>query len=239
MIKYINKLREKAGRHKVLIQNFSYLSALQVFNMLLPLITYPYLIRVLGKETYGFVVFAQAIVGYLLILVGFGFNISATKEVSIHRDNKEKLSEIVSSVLIIKSAFLILSFIILAVLLWFVPQAKGYKPFFYSSIVVAFPRPFFRNGIFRGLNGGNILLNYIGKPINFPRVICFYSFAGRYLRACPFISGIGAVCRAGFLIHCSGCHKIKLSQANCFSFKILFARFRSDCCFTMFLSNLF
>ena len=67
--------------------------------MLLPLITYPYLIRVLGKEIYGLIVFAQAVVGYLVILVGFGFNISATKEISIHRDNKEKLNEIVSSVI--------------------------------------------------------------------------------------------------------------------------------------------
>ena len=81
-----------------LIRNFSYLSLLQVFNLILPLIVYPYLIRVLGKETYGLVVFAQSLVFYLVILVGFGFNISATKEVSIHRNDSKKLGEIVSSV---------------------------------------------------------------------------------------------------------------------------------------------
>lgn len=72
-----------------LIRNFSYLSLLQVFNLILPLIVYPYLIRVLGKETYGLVVFAQSLVFYLVILVGFGFNISATKEVSIHRNDSK------------------------------------------------------------------------------------------------------------------------------------------------------
>jgi len=78
--------------------------------MLIPLLTYPYLIRVLGKETYGLVVFVQAIVAYMVILVGFGFNISATREISIHRENKEKLNEIVSSVLIVKSLFFFLPF---------------------------------------------------------------------------------------------------------------------------------
>ena len=91
MKKYISNLQGKAGRNKTLIQNFSYLSALRIFNMILPLITYPYLIRVLGKEIYGLVVFAQAIVNYLVMLVSFGFNISATKEVSVYRNDEKKL----------------------------------------------------------------------------------------------------------------------------------------------------
>ena len=78
-----NSLITKIRSNKVLVQNFSYLSALQIFNLLIPLITYPYLIRVVGKETYGLVVFAQAIIGYLVILTDFGFNISATREVSV------------------------------------------------------------------------------------------------------------------------------------------------------------
>jgi PST family polysaccharide transporter len=85
---------------------------------------------VLGRETFGLVIFAQAIVGYLVILVSFGFNISATKEVSIYRDNKEKLSEIVSSVLIIKVLLFFVSIIILIPLVIFIPEAKTYLSLF-------------------------------------------------------------------------------------------------------------
>ena len=100
----------------------------------MPLITYPYLIRVLGEETYGLVIFAQAVVGYLLILVQFGFNISATKEISIYRNNKKKLSEIVSSVLLIKSGLFILSAAILSLLILIIPKLHDYKTLFFLTL---------------------------------------------------------------------------------------------------------
>lgn len=162
--------------------------------MLLPLITYPYLIRVLGKETYGLVVFAQAIVGYLLILVGFGFNISATKEVSIHRDNKEKLSEIVSSVLIIKSAFLFLSFLILAILLWFVPQAKGYEALFYLSMWMCLYDVLFPQWYFQGIERMKYItyITLVSRLIFLGLIFVFIHSPEDYLFM-PIISGIGAV----------------------------------------------
>ena len=103
----INKLKE----HKSIIENFSYLSALQVFAMILPMISYPYLIRVLGTLIYGKIIFAQAIIGYLVLLVSFGFSITATKEISVHRNDKDKISEIVSSIMIIKIVLFLFSFL--------------------------------------------------------------------------------------------------------------------------------
>lgn len=95
--------------------------------MILPLLSYPYLIRVLGTSIYGKVIFAQAIIGYLTLLVGFGFSITATKEISIHRKNKDKLSEIVSSVLIIKVLFLFVSFFLFLPFFFFFNQVSDNK----------------------------------------------------------------------------------------------------------------
>lgn len=152
MNKFINSLKEKAIKHKTLIENFSSLTVFQILNLLLPLLTYPYLIRVLGIEIYGLVVFAQAIIGYLLILVGFGFNISATKEISIHRDNKDKLSEIASSVLTIKAGLFVLSLILLAIALYFIPQAEGYEMLFSYPCGYVYMILYSLFGIFKGLN---------------------------------------------------------------------------------------
>ena len=110
---------------KRLTENFLSLSVLQALNYLLPLITLPYLVRVLGPEKYGLISFAQAFIGYFVILTDYGFNLSATREISINRENEEKVSEIFSSVMIIKFLLGILSFFILGLILLFIPKFKN------------------------------------------------------------------------------------------------------------------
>jgi len=112
LIKIKKKVNTK--EKKQLLSNFFSLSVLQVFTYVLPLITLPYLVRVLGTEKFGLVMFAQAFIIFFNIFVDFGFNLFATKEVSVHRDNKEKLTEIFSSVMIIKFLLILISFILLS-----------------------------------------------------------------------------------------------------------------------------
>lgn len=95
-------LRRKILKNKTIIENFSYLSVFQIFALLSPLITYPYLIRVVGLENYGVVIFAQALVTYFSLIINFGFNISGPRDVAICRNEHKALSEFVSSIYIIK-----------------------------------------------------------------------------------------------------------------------------------------
>lgn len=99
-------------RHSSIIFNFSYLSILQVLNLLIPLITYPYLISIFKQELYGYIVFSQVIASYFAIFIAFGFSTVGIKEISINRNNTNKISEIVSSISLIKSFFLIVSFLV-------------------------------------------------------------------------------------------------------------------------------
>ena len=99
MFRYIsNRLKY----NKKLVENISYLTLLQVFTAATPIITYPYLLRVLGGEIYGTVIYVQVIMSYFSLLIDGGFKNSAAKDISIHRDNKEKISEIISSVLTVR-----------------------------------------------------------------------------------------------------------------------------------------
>ena len=61
----LKNIVKRSKSHKVLIENFSYLAFLQVFLLLYPLITYPYLVDVLGKEIYGIVLTAQMLASYV------------------------------------------------------------------------------------------------------------------------------------------------------------------------------
>ena len=81
-----------------LTKNFIFLFLMQMANLLLPLISLPYLSRVLQPEGFGLIVFAQSLIQYFVILTDFGFNLSATRQVSINRENPEKLKQIFNSV---------------------------------------------------------------------------------------------------------------------------------------------
>ena len=111
-----NKLKEK--ENKVLISNFFSLSTLQIANFILPLLSIPYLIRVLGVELYGLLAFAMAFIMYFMILSDYGFNLTATREISVYRDSKEKVVEIFSSVMIIKFLLMLCGLILLSMVVF-------------------------------------------------------------------------------------------------------------------------
>lgn len=130
----IQSVKPRIQPYYVLIANFGYLSLLQIFNMALPLLTYPYLIRVLGKEAYGMVVYSQAIVSYLVVFVNFGFNITATKDISVHRDNPDKITEIASSVFTVKGCLFLVSWAIMFCVLKLSGDLQAYESLFYLTL---------------------------------------------------------------------------------------------------------
>ena len=72
---------------KTVLSNFTSLSVVQAVTYILPVIILPYLFRVIGPGKFGLIAFAQAFVQYFMILTDYGFNVSATKEISLCRDN--------------------------------------------------------------------------------------------------------------------------------------------------------
>jgi polysaccharide transporter, PST family len=86
-----------------LLQNLIGLYGVQICTYALPLLTIPYLARVLGPSGWGLVVYAQAIGMVIACVVEYGFDISASRETSLHRTDPGWLSDLVSGVLGAKS----------------------------------------------------------------------------------------------------------------------------------------
>ncbi len=81
------------------VHNVIALYGVQACTYALPLLTFPYLARVLGPSGWGVVIFAQAIGDVIASVVEYGFDISASRETSRHRHDPNRLSELISGVL--------------------------------------------------------------------------------------------------------------------------------------------
>jgi PST family polysaccharide transporter len=81
------------------IANIITLYGVQGCTYVLPLITFPYLARVLRPEGWGAVLFSQAIGAMIAILVEYGFELSATRETARFSEDKQKLRELIAGVL--------------------------------------------------------------------------------------------------------------------------------------------
>lgn len=86
------------NKHKQLIENFFSLSILNALNVVLPLLTLPYILHVVGKANYGAYSYIYAILQYVILFSTYGFNFSATKQISQCRDDKEAVSRIYNAV---------------------------------------------------------------------------------------------------------------------------------------------
>lgn len=116
----LTKLKQKfqSEEKKRLLSNFFSLAILQGSNYLLPLITFPYLVRVLGPEKFGLLGFAGATVAYFTLLISFGFNLSATRQIAIHREDNEKIAQIFNAIISIQLLFFLFCLVLLSVLVF-------------------------------------------------------------------------------------------------------------------------
>lgn len=99
--------------NKLLLSNYAYVSILNAFSLVIPLITYPYLISRLEEELYGRIVFSFTIIGYIEMIACWGFDISAVKDIAQSQTDKRRINEIVSTVTYTRLFLCVLLIIIL------------------------------------------------------------------------------------------------------------------------------
>ena len=113
--------------------NFAMNMLLTVSNFLFPLITFPYVSRVLSPIGTGKVAFAYSIVSYFSIFAAFGvanYGIRACAQV---RDDKEKLSKTVQEILLINMVLMSFVYIVYFLGIVFIPELKAEKTLFLIS----------------------------------------------------------------------------------------------------------
>ncbi len=134
-----------------IFENIFFLTLFQASNYVLPIITLPYLVRIFGPEKYGVIIFAQAFIQYFSIITDYGFNLSATKEISIHRANASKVIDIFQTVMFLKIILMIICFCILLIVVTLVPKFIEYKMVYFAAFTMVLGNVLFPIWFFQGL----------------------------------------------------------------------------------------
>lgn len=113
-------------KKKSLVLNAALNGLRNILNLIFPLITFPYVTRVLSVSGIGEYNFANSIVSYFLLLAGLGVSKYGVREGAKYRDDIEKESKFVSEVFTINMIATILAYILLAVVIVFSDQVNRY-----------------------------------------------------------------------------------------------------------------
>jgi len=107
--------------HNKIVKNAFWLYVVQIANYIVPLIQIPFLLRALGVQEYGRFAFVYSFILYLVLFVDYGFSLSATREISVNRQNPRYLNVLILNIWLAKLLLSIIALLFLVLVVGLVP----------------------------------------------------------------------------------------------------------------------
>lgn len=108
-------------------KNFLYSSTLTVANYLFPIITFPYVSRVLGVNNIGACAFVDGIINYYILFSMMGVTILGIREIAKNKNDRKSLSKTFSSIFLLNTLLTCIAIIVLLISIFTVPKLFEYK----------------------------------------------------------------------------------------------------------------
>ncbi len=195
-------LRSIVYKNKTIVSNFSYLSVVQIFNLIVPLIVYPYLINKLGSDTFGSVIFAQAIISYFVIFVNFGFNITGVSSISQNKEDTTKTSMIFSSIFFVKIALFIGCILMLIIGIYVFNIEQSEKTLLILTLWMCIYEIVLPVWYFQGIERMKYItfLTFISKMLYLILVFVFIHNSSDYIKV-PILNGVSTIVSGGIAFY--------------------------------------
>ena len=132
----MNIKNKKAVEQKSIGQNMIYNTLLTVSNFLFPLLTFPYVSRVLSAIGPGRVAYVNSIINYFLYFSMLGIPAYGLRECVKVRDDREKLSQLYQELLCINLVSTIIAYVGLFLAVIYTPKFLQYKNMFISMCMI-------------------------------------------------------------------------------------------------------
>ncbi len=126
-------------------------------KIVLPLVTLPYLARILSVETYGVVAYTRSLMGYFQLFIDFGFVLSGTKKIVVNKGDKNTVNQIIGSITLARVLLALLSVPVLIIISICMPIYEGYLAYLFISFIPVCLSIFLFDFVFRGIEKMGVL----------------------------------------------------------------------------------
>lgn len=133
------------------IKNTMMLYGMSIAKIIFPLLTLPYLTRVLSVESYGVVSYVKAVMQYMQLVVDFGFMLSGTKDIVNAKNDHEKLEKEVGDILLARVLLAAAAFVALLGMTAVIPLLRTNIGYTLLAFVTVFLSVFLFDYFFRGI----------------------------------------------------------------------------------------
>ena len=161
---------------KSIKKNYLYNAFYQIFRVIAPLLTTPYVSRVLSTESIGIYGFTISIVTYFILIGSLGIDLYGQREIAFARDNIRKRSEVFWSLFLLK--FITMS--IASVIFFLLFARTGDLAIFYRILMLEILASFLDIAwLFQGLEEfkKTAVRNIIVKLLSVVLIFCFVKTA--------------------------------------------------------------
>lgn len=120
-----------------IVKNYLYNAMYQVFIIIVPLLTIPYLSRILGPSGIGINSYTNSIVQYFVLFGSIGVGLYGNRQIAFVRDNQVKMSKVFYEIFILRLLTICLAYLLFVAFLTINGQYHAYYLFQSIAIVAA------------------------------------------------------------------------------------------------------
>lgn len=154
------------------VKNYLYNASYQVFVLLIPLVTTPYLARVLGPTGVGINAYTNSIIQYFILFGSIGVNLYGNRQIAFVRDDKDKMTRTFYEIFLMRIMTIVLAY---AAFLVFLMTTGSYHVYYLAQSVSIIAAAFDISWFFMGVEnfGVTVLRNFVVKIVTLISIFVF------------------------------------------------------------------
>ena len=114
-------------KQKSIKRNAVLAAAKTLLSLVAPVITFPYITRILSVDALGQYNFSSSVVSYFVLLAGLGISTYAVREGAKIRDDRKEISEFLSEIWVINIISTVIAYVLLILSILFIEKLVSYR----------------------------------------------------------------------------------------------------------------